>query len=341
MHDHARSSDAVELPDTVPVEGLAFRRLRVESDYPRMAAVSKGMREVDQLEFTLSSEDLAREFRFQKDFDPARDVLIAELDTQVVGWSRVWQSEDPAGLQLYNHFVDLLPALYGKGVRNMILRYNERRLREIAREHPTPRPRLFQSTASDPEQDWISVLKSEGYAVYRYGYQMIRPNLDDVPDMPLPERVEIRPVESMHYRKIIDAWNEACKDMRGQIPISDEDFKSFQESPIFDQTLWQIAWHRDEVVGTTLNWINSKENMEYRRKRGSVELISVRRQWRGKGIAKALIARSLNLLKSRGMTEAALGVDAENPSGALHLYLKMGFEIRKRGGIYRKPMDAT
>ena len=52
-----------------------------------------------------------------------------------------------------------------------------------------------------------------------------------------------------------------------------------------------------------------------------------------------MIARSLKLLKEKGMTEAALGVDAENPSGALHLYEKMGFKVEKRAMFYRKPVD--
>jgi ribosomal protein S18 acetylase RimI-like enzyme len=39
------------------------------------------------------------------------------------------------------------------------------------------------------------------------------------------------------------------------------------------------------------------------------------------------------------MTEAALGVDAENPSGALNLYQKMGFQIEKRIVFYRKPIN--
>jgi ribosomal protein S18 acetylase RimI-like enzyme len=36
------------------------------------------------------------------------------------------------------------------------------------------------------------------------------------------------------------------------------------------------------------------------------------------------------------MTEAALGVDAENPSGALRLYESVGFRVVKQMGIYRK-----
>jgi ribosomal protein S18 acetylase RimI-like enzyme len=56
----------------------------------------------------------------------------------------------------------------------------------------------------------------------------------------------------------------------------------------------------------------------------------VRRLWRKQGLAKALIARSLHLLKEQGMTEARLGVDADNPNGALRLYQSMGFRQTMR-----------
>ena len=39
------------------------------------------------------------------------------------------------------------------------------------------------------------------------------------------------------------------------------------------------------------------------------------------------------------MTEAGLGLDADNLSGALHLYRKMGFQEIKRFMTYRKPLD--
>lgn len=85
---------------------------------------------------------------------------------------------------------------------------------------------------------------------------------------------------------VIDAWNEACKDMRGQIPILDEILKEFQQLPVFQPSLWQIAWHGDQVIGTVLNWVDERESAEHHRRRGHCELISVRRPWRGKGIAR-------------------------------------------------------
>ena len=69
-----------------------------------------------------------------------------------------------------------------------------------------------------------------------------------------------------------------------------------------------------------------------------------RRTWaemdrRADGVARALLASSFRLLKDLGMTEAALSVDAENPSGALQLYESMGFQVVRRGTSYRKLMD--
>jgi len=41
--------------------------------------------------------------------------------------------------------------------------------------------------------------------------------------------------------------------------------------------------------------------------RGWTDPIGVRRRWRKQGLARALIARSLRLLREQGMTEAGLG----------------------------------
>jgi mycothiol synthase len=64
----------------------------------------------------------------------------------------------------------------------------------------------------------------------------------------------------------------------------------------------------------------------------------VRRPGRRRGLARALIAASFPLLRARGMTEAALGVDTENTSGALRVYEGCGFRPVGRNATYRKPI---
>jgi GNAT superfamily N-acetyltransferase len=74
------------------------------------------------------------------------------------------------------------------------------------------------------------------------------------------------------------------------------------------------------------------------RRRGWTEFISVRRPWRRRGLARALIARSLRIQKAEGMTESALGVDSQNLSGALRVYEDCGFQVVRRSIGFRKAL---
>jgi mycothiol synthase len=90
-----------------------------------------------------------------------------------------------------------------------------------------------------------------------------------------------------------------------------------------------------------LNGINAEENEQLGLKRGWLDSVFTRRPWRGRGLARALIGRSIHLLAERGMDTAALGVDADNPSGALGLYRSCGFDVVDRGAAWQKPLEVT
>ena len=94
------------------------------------------------------------------------------------------------------------------------------------------------------------------------------------------------------------------------------------------------------MAGMVLSFINRDENEHYARRRGYTEDIAVRRPWRRRGLASALIARSLSALVERGMTQAALSVDAENPSGALRVYERLGYRKIKQWAVFRRRLDS-
>jgi ribosomal protein S18 acetylase RimI-like enzyme len=99
-----------------------------------------------------------------------------------------------------------------------------------------------------------------------------------------------------------------------------------------------VAWDGDEIAGVVQNWIWPTENAELGVERGWLEHISVRRPWRRRGLARAITAESLRRLRDRGMTDAMLGVDADNPNGALGLYEGLGFAVDKRSSVYRRAL---
>jgi ribosomal protein S18 acetylase RimI-like enzyme len=75
------------------------------------------------------------------------------------------------------------------------------------------------------------------------------------------------------------------------------------------------------------------------RPRGWIARVSVRRPWRRRGIASALTAAGLRALRERGMTSAQLGVDSENPTGALGVYERLGFAVAERATTFRRPLE--
>jgi mycothiol synthase len=157
----------------------------------------------------------------------------------------------------------------------------------------------------------------------------------------LPAGIEIRPVTQEQLRTIFDADTEAFRDHWGFSEPTEGDWVQFLEFPHRDETLWKVAWDGNRVAGQVRSFVNELENTTFDRKRGWTEFISTAREWRGKGVATALICESLRELESRGMDEAALGVHVENPHGAMRLYQKLGFAVQSRGAVYEKPMKAS
>ncbi len=168
---------------------------------------------------------------------------------------------------------------------------------------------------------------------------MVRHDLEGVDIAPLPEGIELRPVTPDQHETIWRANREAFRDHWGG---SDESLDAMQrvlDDPDTDTSLWLIAWDGDEVAAGVWNAIRGIENEALGLRRGWLESVFTRRPWRKRGLARALITRSLELLRERGMTSAALGVDADNPSGALGLYESTGFEIHDRFIEMRRPME--
>ena len=332
-------SERIRVPEAPEIEGLVFRGFRGESDYPHMLAVIEGSKEVDQIERTETLEDLANNYAHLTNCDPYQDMLFAEVDGQVVGYSRVtWWTED-SGNWIYLHFGFLLPAWRHKGIGRAMLRYNQNRLRQIAAEREDSAARYFESFASDTEVANQALLQSEGFKAVRYGFEMVRSLSDPIAEKPLPEGLEVRPVLPGHYRAIWEANQEAFQDHWGYSPAKEEDYQRWLNESIFQPDIWQVAWDGDQVVGMVLNFLVEAENIKYDRQRGYTEFICVRRPWRKQGVASALITRSLKMFKQMGMTEASLGVDTQNLSGALRLYESLGFEPVKQHTTYRKLMD--
>lgn len=340
MYTEQVMDNALYLSKAPPVPGVVFRRFRGQSDFPAMVAVIQRCREADGIEELTTVEDLRRRFDHLVNCDPQRDMVMVEAYGELVGYLRVRWLTQQNGARIYRHRSWLLPSWRGKGIRLTLMRHAERRLAEIAADHPSDEPRFLQAWAADTQEEKRALLISQGYRPTRYFYEMVRPNLDDAPEAPMPSGLEVRPAQPEHYRSIWEANGEAFQDHWGAVyPQPEEWYQEWLDNRTFQPELWQVAWDGDQVAGMVLNFVDAEENERYNRKRGYTEDICVRRPWRRRGLATALLVRSLRLFRDRGLTEAALGVDADNPNGALRLYQSVGFRTVKEYTTYRKPLE--
>jgi mycothiol synthase len=327
----------LQLSGAPQIPGLRFRNYRGEEDLPGMLAMINACKFVDHDERYQTLEDIINTYRHLTNCDPYHDVLIAEIDDQTVAYSRVtWSQEEKTRARYYTSFGFVHPEWRRKGIGSTMLRYNQDRIRAIAAGHPQEGARAFESFATSYQQGACALLEKDGYRIARRFYFMVRPDLENIPDLTLPAGLEVRPVRPDQYRQVWDAFQDAFHDHWGYSEPQEEDYEGWLGSSDFQPDLWQVAWDGDEVAGFILNFINHGENEEYGRKRGFTEGIGVRRPWRRRGLARALLARSLAMHRDLGMTEAALGVDTESLSGANLLYESMGFRTVHVMTTYRK-----
>jgi ribosomal protein S18 acetylase RimI-like enzyme len=323
------------------INGLGFRHFYGEEDYPGMLEVFKSAMTADGIEVSETLEEIASNYQHLERCDPYTDMLFAEIDGDLVAYGRCWWDAEPNNDHRYSFFINLLPEWRGKGLGKAMAGYLIDRLRTISEDHPQQAAKHLQGWATDKQKWQQNLLESLGLETIRYGYMMVRPCSQPLELHQLPEGIEVRPVSPSQFRQIWDAQAEAFRDHWGYVEPTEKNYQSWLEFPHSEPELWKVAWDGDQVIGMVLNFINYDENQEYNRQRGYTEDISVRRPWRRQGVARALLAQSIQMFQQMGMEETVLGVDAENPNGALNLYESLGYTPYRTSMTYRKPLHES
>jgi mycothiol synthase len=333
------SMDEIEVPERPDVLGLHFRRFRGQADYPDMAAaIQAGLDEAGSLE-VVSTDDMARSYAHLVNCDPERDILIVERDGTMVGYARVEWRELVDGSRGFTSICPLRPTDRRLGIGRAMLGWAEARMAAKAAGLPADRPMKMRTWTWDADEGAGVLLRSRGWTAVGRGYEMLRPALEDIPDVALPDGFEIRTVvEEAEERRVWDAAAEAFRDERDEEEWTEEDWARNQADPHRDPTLWAIAFDGDEVAAGVQGRIDPDENTVRGVLQGYIAGVWTRAPYRRRGLARALLAQGLTLHRERGMTSAYLGVDGLNPNQAMHLYEGLGFAIRSSETDWTKPL---
>lgn len=308
-------------------------------DVPVLTHIANDAMAADEVLDRLTDEQLTLELRPDEKSDPAHDLIVAEVDGSPVGFAKVEWIDTNDGFREYRSWGEVDPSWRRRGVGTALFAWARNRIGDVAAGHDVDRPRVAGSWGADTDVGAHVLYTQNGYQPARWFFHMTRDLAQPIADMPLPEGLEVRPVTRGDAYRLFVADIEAFRDHWGGVDSSEAAFKRWLEESTFDPSLHVVAFDGDEIAGASINAIYPDANERLGVKRGWLDSVFTRRPWRARGLARALVARSLSLLSERGMTEGILGVDANNETGAMGVYTDNGFVVREKFTAYRRSFE--
>jgi mycothiol synthase len=184
------------------------------------------------------------------------------------------------------------------------------------------------------------VLERHGFSPVRYWFKMARDLNEPIPEPQLPEGFILRHVQDEKDGELwVDVFNWSFIDHWNHHDLSMEEYRHYVSSPKYNKERDLVAVAPDGTFAAfCFCWIDPEDNEHNNRKEGWIDILGTRRGYRNKGLGTAMLLAGMHLLKADGMDTAVLGVDAENPTGALRLYESVGFKQVVKNSTWHKDL---
>jgi len=212
----------------------------------------------------------------------------------------------------------------GRGLGTEILERGE----AFARAEGTPK---ILAGAAEPDAAARALFESRGYREVRRFYEMAI-ELTEEPSGPvLPAGLVVDELHEDEYEAFFEALNESFAEHWEWHPKPFEEWLELRQGQHRDETgpIWFVVRDGDELAAVTRNDLSVAGG-------GYVGAIGVRPAWRGQGLAKALLQRTFREFWHRGITRVTLDVDAQNETGAVRLYERVGMHVDSCGVAFEK-----
>jgi ribosomal protein S18 acetylase RimI-like enzyme len=253
--------------------------------------------------------------------------LVFSPDGQLAGYLEVW---DTHAVPVHPWvWARVHPQFEGLGIGTYLLQVAEERVMLAVDRIPADTQLSMRCGCPSNHEPSKQLLTDFGMASIRHFWTMLI-DMEAQPDFPkFPEGITIKTLADIQdLPKVARATDEAFRDHWGYVEQPEEEMlKDWREwvekDPKHDDTLFFLAMDGDEIAGVSLCRIESWNNPNW----GWVDELAVRRPWRRRGIALALLHHSFAEMYQRGKKHVGLGVDAQSLTGATRLYEKAGMHV--------------
>lgn len=257
-----------------------------------------------------------------------KNVWIVETKgaEQIVGYGFV---EETATDRLYSSaFVH--PQYKGRGIGTHLLELIDTRAHEI-RDSKDASIKLDNVVPADNKKA-IELLEMKGYHFNRL-YQRMRIDIVDMPEVVIaPIGVVIRPYSSdLDAVKLYETYRESFQDSREFSAQTYDEWSKQKHSANYDQSLWFVAYADKELIGFVLCKIFDGADIY-------IDLLGVKRSWRGNGIGLSLIHTVFREGFIRNNKTVFISVDSNSLTKANLLYERAGFKTIFKVALFQKEM---
>ena len=332
-------SDLLTLPKLTGFPDLTWRAARLE-DAAAIRQLSKAAVAIDELEAPQPVEEIEQVFALLGDEAATDSLLALDADGNVAAMAFVFMLPPNEDERLIRLGGSVHVKHRGRGIGTYLMTWMEARARQKVA--GTDDGLITRALINCREQhtDRITLFEQQGFRATRYFYKMKRDLMQPIPEKTLLPELTLTtwtPDLDMETR---EAFNKSFRDHFGFAPFEPEMWQQLVSGgPHFRGDLTYLAQNEDgQVVGFLVSEIDESRNVGRDKSEAIMGQIGVIRGWRKQGIASALIAEAMRAYRVAGIDYAVLGVDTENPSGALRLYENLGFEAVQRSIAFEKEL---
>ncbi len=258
------------------------------------------------------------------------ETLVLDRDGDLIGYTNAMASSgEEVHLLVFTH-----PRVWGSGLSAWLIRLEEARVRE---RRPAGSP--VRVSAFSGNEAAFRLFRSLGYEHVRT-FWVMEITLEDAPPRPTAAKgIDIRSFErGRDERAVYAALSEAFEDHWGSGMSSFERWVHTDvEGSRSDLSVWFVATDGDEIVGAATCTTSSPHDDDA----AQVTMLGVRREWRRRGVALALLRTAFTEFHRRGIPRAELGVDSSNPTGATRLYERAGMHVVRSWEVWEKRVSAA
>jgi mycothiol synthase len=302
---------------------VQWRAITAE-DGASWARLLLAVEEADGTEEIVGAEDLVEDLR-DPYVDPERGTIAAFSNGNMIAYAGLRASPTVTGHHEMELHGGVHPGQRRRGLGTRLLAWAEQAAPPLHQERYPGHPLGLSASCPAGNGDALALFTAAGYRQARWFHFMSRELTGAVPGCQLPAGTRITGYAAELSQAARQVRDDAFRDHWGFTPTTAESWQHFVGHDRFRPGFSFLAYLGEKPAGVLIAHEYDAFHQATGRRECYIDTVGVTRAARGRGIASALIYRSLAAAQVDGCDIATLYVDTESPTGALTLYEHLGF----------------